>query len=489
MSSIVISPTSLRRETIAHVEPNAELGHRAVLPRESSSKVPVLTHPGTPRRSFGFRTAIVFVFVVAAGFGLTWKKLQLAAAIVAAELAASTANTVRVASPTPVTDGEVELPATVRPWQTTELHARASGYLVAWHKELGAQVQAGELLAELETPELDQELAEAQAAAAEAEAAAVQARAERQEAEAELKVAEAQRERVRAETNLAVSQLARRESLLTTQAISQEEYDTFRRQVEARSADLAAADADVSRRQTSLATKSAVIAAREATARSRQAGAERVKELQRFKKIVAPFDGTVTDRTAEVGMLITAGKESLFTLEDMSRVRVQVNVPQSYAGQTQVGAPVVVELPEAAGKAKSATVTRIAESINSASRTMLAEIEMPNADRSLQPGSFVQVKLATSSASSSWTVPSNTLQMRVEGPYLALVNDRSQVELRKVQLGRDLGGRVVVLQGISGGERLIVNPGDGLRTNDEVRVAEVSTTAKSGAEAPVASAE
>lgn len=489
MSSIVISPTSLRRETLAHIEPTAELGHGAAMPRESSSKVPVLTHPGTPRRSFGFRTAIVFVFVVAVGFGLTWKKLQPAAAIVAAEPAASTANTVRVASPTPVTDGEVELPATVRPWQTTELHARASGYLVAWHKELGAQVQAGELLAELETPELDQELAEAQAAAAEAEAAAVQARAERQEAEAELKVAEAQRERVRAETNLAVSQLARRESLLTTQAISQEEYDTFRRQVEARSADLAAADADVSRRQTSLSTKSAVIAAREATARSRQAGAERVKELQRFKKIVAPFDGTVTGRTAEVGMLITAGKESLFTLEDMSRVRVQVNVPQSYAGQTQVGAPVVVELPEAAGKAKSATVTRIAESINSASRTMLAEIELPNADRSLQPGSFVQVKLATSSASSSWTVPSNTLQMRVEGPHLALVNDRNQVAWRKVQLGRDLGGRVVVLQGINGGERLIVNPGDGLHENEKVRVADASATGKIATDGPVASAE
>lgn len=114
---------------------------------------------------------------------------------------------------------------------------------------------------------------------------------------------------------------------------------------------------------------------------------------------------------------------------------------------------------------------------------------MPNADRSLQPGSFVQVKLATSSASSSWTVPSNALQMRIEGPYLALVNNRNQVEWRKVQLGRDLGGRVVILQGINGGERLIVNPGDALRTNDEVRIADVSTTANSGPVAPVSSAE
>ncbi|MBA4017097.1 MAG: hypothetical protein C0483_07995 [Pirellula sp.] len=489
MSSIVISPTSLHRETVGHHDPLGELANYGALVRESSAKIPSLPRPSTPRRPFGLRAALVSALVVAVGFGFAWKKLQPAAAIVAAEPTASAATMVRVASPTPVTDGEVELPATVRPWQTTELHARASGYLVAWHKELGSEVQAGELLAELETPELDQELLEAQSAAAEAAAAVVQARAERVEAEAELKVSEAQRERVRAETNLAISHLARRESLLATQAISQEEYDTFRRQVEARSADLAAADADVSRRQTSLSTKSAVIEAREATARSREAGAERVKELQRFKQIVAPFAGTITGRTAEVGMLITAGKESLFTLEDMSKVRVQVNVPQAYAVQTRAGAQVVVELPEAGGKATTAKVTRIAQSINSASRTMLAEIELPNADRSLQPGSFVQVKLATSSAHSSWTIPTNTLQMRVEGPHVALVNDRNQVELRKIQLGRDLGGRVVVLQGIRGGERLIVNPGDGLRADDVVRIADASVAAKASTDGPTASAE
>ncbi len=272
--------------------------------------------------------------VAAVAVGASRLQALRSAELAPAESAADAVPVVNVARPAPAGAAAVELPATVRPWQTSDLHARVSGYLTAWHFDLGAPVQAGDLLAEIETPELDQELAEGEALATEAAAAVVQAKAERAEARADLKVAEAQLTRIQAEAELAKSQLARREKLLATRAIARDDYETFSTQVDARTAEVAAAQADVLRRRTNLETRGAIIAVREATAKSRRANAERLRELQVFKRIVAPFAGVVTHRTAEVGMLVTAGKESLFTLEDLSRVRVQVHVPQAYALHT-----------------------------------------------------------------------------------------------------------------------------------------------------------
>lgn len=381
-----------------------------------------------------------------------------------------TARRVTVVHPTQAAASNVVLPATFRPWQTASLHARVSGYLLAWHHDLGSHVKAGDLLAEIETPELDQELAEAEALANEADAAVVQAEAERLEAQADLKVAEAQLTRAEAELALAKSQLVRRDRLLNKDVITREEHETFSKDVEARSADVLAAKADVARRKTNLDTRAATISARQATARSRRANVERLKELQAFKRIVAPFDGVVTRRTAEVGMLVTPGKESLFTLEDMSRVRVQINVPQTYAAQTTPGATVTITVPESSAKPVVAKITRVADSIDSGSRTMLAEIELENTAYHFQPGSYAQVVLAAEHTAANWTIPTNTLTMRVDGPHVAMVNDENRVELRPVTLGRDLGRQVIVVDGIGGGERLIVNPSDSLTNGLEVHV-------------------
>lgn len=377
---------------------------------------------------------------------------------------------VNVVHPTAVTTSSVVLPATIRPRQVTTLNARVSGYLKSWHIELGSKVKAGQLLAEIETPELDQEVAEGQAQADEANAAAVQAKALRVEAEAELKVTLAQLARIEAETELARTQLARREKLLVSKAIAQDEFDTFQKQYEARVADVRAAHAEVARKRTSLDTHAAVIAAREATASSKRANVERLKELQSFQRITAPFDGVVTQRTAEVGMLVTAGKEPLFVVEDLSRVRVQVNVPQANAAQTKVGADASIIVPESHQPAIAAQVTRIANSVDVTSRTMVAEIELDNQTLHLQPGSYAQVTIATAQAGAAWTIPANTLQMRVEGPHVAVVTESNQVELRPVTLGRDLGGRVVVSAGIHGDERLVVNPTDDLHSGANVQV-------------------
>ncbi|HET6880255.1 MAG TPA: efflux RND transporter periplasmic adaptor subunit [Pirellulales bacterium] len=408
------------------------------------------------------------VLVIAAALAQPWKSSS--GEDVETSESEAPARNVKVDRPSAATTASVVLPATIRPWQTTTLYARVSGYLKAWHHDLGAHLKAGELLAEIDTPELDQELAEAKSLASEATAAAVQAKAERTEAEADLKVAEGQLARIEADLGLLKSQLVRREKLVKGGNVTREEYDTFRKQTDARSADLAAQKADVARRRANLTTRAAIIEVREATAKSRQSNVARLEELQLFKRITAPFDGTVMRRTAEVGMLITAGQDALFAIEDTSRVRVQVNVPQACAAQTRPGVAAAISLPEATTPDVQATVTRIAESVDAASRTMLAEIELENPAHRWQPGSYVQVALTMPQDGTAWTIPTNTVSMRVEGPHIAVVNEGNQVELKPVRLGRDLGARVVVLEGIGGDERLIVNPGDDLTSGARVEV-------------------
>ena len=236
-------------------------------------------------------------------------------------------------------------------------------------------------------------------------------------------------------------------------------------------ADLSAAESDVIRRRANLQTRTAVIAVREATAHSRRANVERLKELQAFKRIVAPFDGIVTQRTAEIGSLITAGKESIYVIEDMSRVRVQMHVPQTYAAEIGPGVQADIHLPDSTVPAVRGTVTRISNSVDAASRTMLAEIELENGAHHLQPGSYAHVIMQMPSNIAGWTIPTNTLQMHVDGPHVAVVNGQGQIEINRVHLGRDLGTRIVVLEGIRGDERLVVNPGDELTVGQRVQVA------------------
>jgi multidrug efflux pump subunit AcrA (membrane-fusion protein) len=387
----------------------------------------------------------------------------------AARHAVDSPRAVSIDRPMASTTASVVLPATVRPWQTATLHARVSGYLAKWHHDLGAMVNTGDLLAEIDTPELDQELAEGQALAREAEAAVAQAKAERVEAEAELKVAEAQLVRVRAEVELARAQFARRTKLLETRAVSQEEHETFRRDLAVRSADVGAAESVVNRQRTNLKTRTAIIQVREAAAKSRESSVDRLQELQIFKRIVAPFDGVVARRAAEVGMLVTAGEQPLFVVEDISRVRVQINVPQTYAMQTAPGAETNVSLPESSAAPIRATITRVSDSVEAASRTMLAEIELDNVSNHLQPGSYAQVTLKTQN-NSSWTIATNTIQMRVEGPHVAVVDDHNEIAIKRVSLGRDLGTRVVAIDGIRGDERLVVNPTDDLTRGVRVQI-------------------
>jgi RND family efflux transporter MFP subunit len=240
-----------------------------------------------------------------------------------------------------------------------------------------------------------------------------------------------------------------------------------------------ASDATITRQVAAVGTRRAVIESRKAAVESAEANVRRLEELQSFQKVVAPFNGVVTQRAAEVGNLVTAGNstasEALYQLAQTDRVRVQVAVPQSEAAGVTAGSEVVVRVPEHPDHTVSAVVTRTSRSVDPTTRTLLAEIELPNASELFPPGIYAEVAVATRSPESTWLVPTNTVRMQVDGPHVVFATDRGQLQVRPVRLGRDFGRSVAVLEGVTGSERLVVNPTDDLRDGMSVSVAEPKT--------------
>src|SRR5450432_2314432 len=323
---------------------------------------------------------------------------------------------VKVAVPSTGDAGQtISLPGTLQGFVQSPIAARASGYLRRWYKDIGARVEKGELLAEIETPEIDQQLSQAIAA--------------RQQAAASL--------------DLARSTVERWESLRKKDAVSQQELEERRSaDVQAR-ANLAAADANV----------------------------ERLRQLEGFKRVVAPFAGVITRRNVDVGDLIEAaggnGGRPLFQLSQTDPLRVYVNVPQSYAQLIKAGQKVVVTQAELPGRTFEGEVARTSESIDTTTRTMQIEVALPNRDGTLMPGAFVQVSLPLS-ASQSLVIPTNALLFRAEGLRVAVLDSADRVHLRSIDLGRNYGQTVEVLGGITASDRLVLNPSDSLAEGDQV---------------------
>jgi RND family efflux transporter MFP subunit len=311
----------------------------------------------------------------------------------------------------------LSLPGTLQGYVQSPIAARASGYLRKWYRDIGSRVEKGELLAEIETPEIDQQLSQAVAA--------------RQQAAASL--------------DLAKSTVERWESLRKKDAVSQQELDERRSAAAQGAANLAAADANV----------------------------ERLRQLESFKRIVAPFAGVITKRNVDVGDLIDAGSSggrALFQLAQTDPLRVYVNVPQTYSQLIKPGQKVVVTQAELRGRQFEGLVARTAASIDTATRTMQIEVALPNKEGTLLPGAFVNVALPLA-ANDAIQIPTTTLLIRGEGIRVAVVDDKGRVRMQPVRLGRNYGEAVDVLDGISGNEKLIQNPSDSLADGDEVMIA------------------
>jgi len=306
------------------------------------------------------------------------------------------------------------LPGTLQGFVQSPIAARAAGYLRRWTKDIGSRVEKGEVLAEIETPEIDQQLTQAMAA----------------------------REQTASSMELARSTVERWEGLRKKDVVSQQDLDEKRSTAAQARANLAAADANV----------------------------QRLRQLESFKRVVAPFSGVITRRNVDVGDLIDLSGKPLFTLSQTDPLRVYVNVPQSYAQLVKPGQPVVVTQGELRGQSFKGTVARTAASIDTNTRTMQVEIALPNKEGTLMPGAYVQVSLPLQ-ATQSLLVPTNALLFRGEGSRVALVDKAGKVKLRAVTLGRNYGENVEVIDGVTRTDVLVLNPSDSLADGDEVAMA------------------
>jgi RND family efflux transporter MFP subunit len=326
---------------------------------------------------------------------------------------------VKVARPTTgATDQSLSLPGTLQGFVQAPISARSSGYLRRWTKDIGSKVDKGELLAEIESPEIDQQLS--------------QAVASRQQAASSL--------------DLAKSTVERWENLRAKDAVSQQELEERRSAYVQARANLAASDANV----------------------------ERLRQLEGFKRVVAPFAGVITRRNVDVGDLIDAGSSSsgrpLFLLSQTDPLRAYVNVPQAYAQLIKPGQDVVVTQAELPGQKFNAQIARTAASIDVSTRTMQIEVTLSNRDGKLLPGALVQVTLPLR-ATLALVVPTNALLFRGEGMRVAVVDPSGRVRLRPIVIGRDFGQSVEVLDGVASTDALVLNPSDSLADGDQVAVA------------------
>lgn len=342
---------------------------------------------------------------------------------------------------------EVALPGNIQAYTDSPIYARASGYLKAWHVDIGGRVKAGQLLAEIDAPELDQQVHQAQSNVQQTEAALEQARANLEQGTTNMQLA-----RVTAE---------RWKNLASKGAVSQQENDQFQAQYRAQVANVQALQK--------------AIAAAQSNVESAKANLSRLQEMQGFKQVRAPFDGVVTARNIDVGALINAGNggpaQELFHLASTARLRVYVNVPQIYSHSAVPGVTADLTLAEYPGRHFTGKLVRTAEAIDAATRTLLTEVDVENPAGILLPGSYAQVHLKLPAATPSLILPVNALLFRSEGLRVGVVRNGNQAELVPVALGNDYGTEVEVVSGISDDDSVIVNPPDSLVSGAPVRVA------------------
>lgn len=316
---------------------------------------------------------------------------------------------------------DVVLPGNTQPFNDTPIYARTNGYLKRWYVDIGAHVQQGQLLAEIDTPEVDQQL---------------------DQARADLKAAQANEQ-------LAQITAARWQNLLKTNSVSKQETDQ--------------AVSDLS--------------ARHATVESMEANVRRLEQLQSFEKIYAPFAGVITARNTDIGALIDAGASStpkeLFNMAAINKLRVYVAVPEVDSNAAQTGASVALTLDEFPGETFHGVIVRNSDSIDAASRTLNVEVDVDNPQGRIKTGAYVFVHLKRPStelnASDSVVIPSNTLLFRSEGLRVGVVHN-NKAELVPIKIGRDYGSTVEVIAGLSPKDAVIVNPSDSLISGTPVQI-------------------
>jgi RND family efflux transporter MFP subunit len=314
---------------------------------------------------------------------------------------------------------ELVLPGTVQAFVEAPIYARTNGYLKAWRTDIGTEVKKGQLLAEIDAPEVDQQLSQA---------------------EADLQTA-------RANENLSSSTNKRWQGLLSTESVSRQDADE----------------------------KAGDAAAKKAAVDSAAANVARLRDLESFKRVVAPFDGIVTARNTDIGALINAGQSSgseLFRVADIQRLRIYVQVPEAYAAVAKPGLEAQLKFAEQANKTFVARTVRTSNALDPTLRTLQVELQLDNANRDVLPGAYAEVHFKLTGNAEALRLPANTVLFRSAGLQVATVDGTKHVKLKSIVQGRDFGNTIEVLSGIEADDRVVVNPPDSITDGASVRIVE-----------------
>ncbi len=363
--------------------------------------------------------ALVAILGLFAAGALSIKARAKEQVALSAETARLAVTTVSTGYPKPEPrSNELELPGSVQAYTESPIYARTNGYLLHWYKDIGATVQKGELLADLDTPEVDQELSQAQAA----------------------------RQQMVAALDLAHTSADRWRELRRTDSVSQQELDQRTSDYAQAQANMAASDANV----------------------------RRLQQLESFKHVYAPFSGVLTRRNVDIGALVNAGNggsgKELFNLALIDPLRVYVSIPEADAPSIRSGMRAWIGLAEFPASRFTGTVVRTANAIDQNTRTLLTEVDVPNPAGRLLPGAYAQVHFDVPVNGSRLSVPSSAMLFRSEGPSIAVVGPGDRIQLRPIVIGRDFGTSLEILQGVRVNDRVVENPPDSLEDGQVVRV-------------------
>jgi RND family efflux transporter MFP subunit len=378
--------------------------------------------PHQPRPKLGLWALVIAVALIAGLIAGLLPRLRHAEAVKAETRELAIPTVITVSAVPSIAPTSLTLPAEVRAFEEAPIYARANGYLKTWLADIGARVEAGQLLAEIDTPELDQDLARARAELAQSQAS----------------------------LDLAKITAARWADLLKTSSVSDQEA----------------------------AEKKADLALKLATVDAANANLHRLNELKSFARVTAPFAGTITARGTDIGQLIMAGSgRELFRLADTHKLRVFVRVPQGAAHSMVPGLKADLTTPEMANGSIIATVVRTSGAMAADSRTLLTELQVDNSNGEMLPGTYVQVRFREINEAVPLTLPANTLLFRAEGTQVGVVGADGVVVLHNIKMGRDFGAQLEILAGVTTADKVILNPPDSLVSGVKVKIAAADSQA------------
>jgi multidrug efflux pump subunit AcrA (membrane-fusion protein) len=437
----------------------------------SPAIIPVAASQKAATHSWARKMALVGLLALLLFAGI-WPRLQRSqTAIQIAHAAETSLPAVMVASATTAPDtSELVLPGSTEALHVATVLARASGYVGQRFVDIGSKVTAGQTLAVIESPELDQELEQARATLAQAKMAIEQAKANLEQAKAGVNQAHANVAQAKANEEIAETTDQRWSQLVMKGVLPKQSGDERRSAYLARRAETEAALAALRTVEATVTSRTADLNATEANVSAQEANVRRLERMQSFERVVAPFEGIVTERKIERGDLITAGGASLFTVAQANVLRIQVNVPQSHAIDLRPGQTAEVTVRELPGRAFHGAIARTANALNSSSRTLLAEVQIDNSAGTLLPGMYAQVKFSVPRGHPLVMIPAAALVANADGTRVEVLGNDGRVHFRSVSVGRDMGPQVEILSGLTEGEPVISNPPDTLADGQQVRV-------------------